>query len=346
LKLEPQNWSTVPARAGAVLRRSLSSTVASSHRRALRGWSDTVSVIGATDTHSNPALRAAVPRPSDRALLRLSGATLTLVGLLLLGFVLQVVGISGLSELRSQSNLYQQLRTELASATAPVAQVDGANHLYPLGTPMFTLTVPSIGLRQVVVEGTSSRTMLEGPGHRRDTPLPGQAGATVIMGRQSAYGAPFGSIGSLKPGDMITAITGQGVSHYRVSGVRFAGDPQPAALAAGKGRLTLVSATGLPYLPFGVIRVDATLVGKPFVTPNPVLLVGSLTDAELPLASDPSGWLPLTFLLEGAVLALVLFSLAFRRWGRWQTWVVALPVSLLLGAGIGEQVMVLLPNLY
>jgi sortase A len=342
LKLDNNVWSTAPARVGAVLRRSL----AGSAHQVRRGWSDTVAGLASQDTAANPALRSAILRPSDRALLRLSGATLTLVGILLLGFVVQVVGVSGLSEVRAQSLLYQDFRVQLASATAPVSQVDAHNRLYPLGTPVAVISVPAIGMHQVVLEGTSSRVLLAGPGHRRDTPLPGQSGPSVILGRQSAYGAPFGTIAQLRPGDVITTITGQGVSHYTVTKVRFAGDPQPAALTGASGRLILVSAVGLPYLPYGVVRVDATLTSRAFVTPNPVLLVGSLTDSEGTLASDPSGWLPLTFLLEGAIAAIILFTIANRRWGKWHTWIVAVPVSLLLGAGIGEQIIVLLPNLY
>lgn len=271
---------------------------------------------------------------------------MTLVGVLLVGFVVQVVGVSQLAEARAQSLLYQNFRYELAAATAPVAQVNSHDHLYQLGTPVALVSIPALGVRQVVVEGTTSGAMLEGPGHRRDTPLPGQTGASVIMGRQAAYGGPFGAIGQLVKGDVITAITGEGKSTYTVADVRYAGDPQPPALTGAQGRLTLVSVTGTPFLPSGIVRVDATLTSKPYLTPNPVLLIGSLTDAEGALASDPSAWLPLTFLLEGALLAIILFSLAMRRWGRWHTWIVAIPVSLLLGAAIGQQVVVLLPNLY
>ena len=271
---------------------------------------------------------------------------MTLVGVLLIGFVVQVIGVSQLTEVRSQTLLYQQLRFELANATAPVAQVDPKNRLYPMGTPVAFLQIPAIGFGQVVVEGTTSSVMLDGPGHRRDTPLPGQTGASVIMGRQAAYGAPFGSLGQLSKGDKIVAITGEGKSTYVVDDVRYAGDPQPAALTASQGRLTLVSATGTPFIPDGVVRVDATLTSKAFVTPTPVLLIGSLTSAEDELATDPSGWLPLTFLLEAAIAAIVLFTFALRRWGRWQTWIVAVPVALLLGSAIGQQVVVLLPNLY
>ena len=339
-----------------MFRRSITAvgTGARSTRRAVRtasttvshGWNTGVGRIAASDTSSNPELRAPVARPSERAILRLSGATMTMVGILLLGFVAQVIGVSQLSEVRSQSLLYQNLRYELADATAPVAQVDQHNHLYALGTPVALLQIPVIGVRQVVVEGTTSGAMLEGPGHRRDTPLPGQTGVSVIMGRQAAYGGPFGAIGELAAGDKILATTGQGTSTYVVTDVRYAGDPQPDAVTPQQGRLTLVSATGTPYIPTGVVRVDATLSTKPYITPNPVLLIGSLTPAEGELATDPSGWLPLTFLLEAAIAAIILFSLALRRWGRWQTWIVATPVALLLGASIAQQVVVLLPNLY
>ena len=45
--------------------------------------------------------------------------------------------------------------------------------IVPVGDPVALLTIPSIGLEQVVVEGTASGDTLVGPGHRRDTPLPG-----------------------------------------------------------------------------------------------------------------------------------------------------------------------------
>ena len=128
--------------------------------------------------------------------------------------------------------------------------------------------------------------------------------------------------------------------------MRFAGDPQPLAPDAGTGRLTLVSASGPAFLADGVVRVDATLTSKPFATPIPALLVGSLTSAESPLASDESGWLPLLLFLELAAVAIFAFTIAVRRWGSWHTWVVATPVALVLGCTIAEQVIVLLPNLY
>ncbi|MCU1534253.1 MAG: peptidase sortase [Glaciihabitans sp.] len=311
-----------------------------------RAWRARIDRLASSSTRANPELLRSVARPTERQLRRVSGVTLTLVGILLLGFVLQVVGISQLRHERDQSLLYSQFRYDLANSTAPVGQVDQDGRLYALGTPVALVAIPALGVSEVVLEGTSSRTLLSGPGHRRDTALPGQAGAAVIMGRQAAYGGPFAELGSLHAGDLITTTTGQGSADYTVTDVRYAGDPQPGPLASGAGRLTLVSATGPAYFADGVVRVDARLVSKPFITPNPVLLVGSLTEAEAPLSSDSSGWLPLLLALELGALAVFLFTVALRRWGRWHTWIVAVPVSLVIGSAVGEQVVVLLPNLY
>ncbi|MCZ0981039.1 hypothetical protein O1L60_24275 [Streptomyces diastatochromogenes] len=40
---------------------------------------------------------------------------------------------------------------------------------------------------------------MSGPGHRRDTALPGQPGASVIMGRQWGYGSPSSTSTGSRP---------------------------------------------------------------------------------------------------------------------------------------------------
>ena len=265
---------------------------------------------------------------------------------LLLGLFLHLLVISHLSEHRSQRLLYSQFRGELALGTAPIGQVDVDGRLLSIGAPVAVVSIPAIGVDATVVEGTTGRALMSGPGHRRDSPLPGQQGVSVIYGRQAAYGGPFGDIGKLVAGDTITATTGQGTSTYQVVDVRRAGDQAPPLKSATAGRLTLVSATGTPFASGSIIRVDADLEGKTQPTPQPVLRLGSLTAAEDPLASDPSGWLPMALLLELVVAVGVLLVLALRRWGRWHTWIVAVPVVILLGIEIAQQVVVVLPNLY
>ena len=83
---------------------------------------------------------------------------------------------------------------------------------------MAVLDIPAIGIRDmVVVQGTSAENMTLGPGHLRDTPMPGQAGVSEIFGRRATFGAPFARLDDLRPGDVIVTITGQGRSVYRVA---------------------------------------------------------------------------------------------------------------------------------
>ena len=286
-----------------------------------------------------------VAQPNPKQSILLSGTTLTLLGVMLSGFIADAALVSPLRYAREQIVQMEEFRTTLANGSAPVGQMDANGDLYPLGTPVAIMNIPALNMTAVVDEGSTSRVMLAAPGHRRDTVLPGQRGASVIYGRQSLYGGPFGGLAQLKAGNTIRVTTGQGKSLYRISGVRT-GDAPPKAVSTAPGTLTLVSTTGFPFFPDTVIRVDASLISTPKETALPVLYAASLTPAEKILGSDDSGWLPLLLILELGI-GLVLLALAgMRYWGRLQTWVVAVPTLLALGIVLAEQVVVLLPNLY
>ena len=94
----------------------------------------------------------------------------TMIAIVCLWVAVQLLFLSSISQNRAQDLLYNEFRGELAGATAPVGPI------VPPGDPVALLTIPSIGLEQVVVEGTASGDLLVGPGHRRDTALPGQVG--------------------------------------------------------------------------------------------------------------------------------------------------------------------------
>ncbi|MCW2854403.1 MAG: hypothetical protein JWR52_18 [Marmoricola sp.] len=265
---------------------------------------------------------------------------------LVLGLALHLFVLSNLAEHRSQTVLFSQFRNELAFGTAPIGQVDTSGALLNPGAPVAILAIPSLGIKDTVVEGTSGRVLLAGPGHRRDTPLPGQQGVSVVYGRQLAYGGPFADVGQLKAGDRIVTTTGQGRATYRVIDVRHAGDKAAVLPTAAAGRLTLVTADGTPLMAGAVTRVDAALVGTAFPTPQPVLRPGTLAPAEDALASDSSGWLPLFLWGELALLVVGGVILSLRRWGRWHTWIVGVPLALLVGVEMAKQVVVVMPNLY
>lgn len=275
----------------------------------------------------------------------LPGAALLVLAVALVVFLADLTVVGTLRHDRDQRTTYDQLRYSLAEGTAPVGQTDDQGRLLPLGTPVAVLEAPQLGLREVVLEGTTSGVLTSGVGHRRDTPLPGQAGTSVLMGRQAAFGGPFRRLPALAPGNTLTVVTGQATSLYRVIGVRRAGDPVPAALAAGKGRLTMITADGPAWMPTGVLRVDADLVTGVQPAPRRVLPLGSVTAPEQPMQGDPSTLIVLVLWGEALVGAALGVAFLRRRWGRWQTWVVAVPALGVLALLVADQAARLLPNL-
>lgn len=293
-------------------------------------------------------LAPAAPRTRVRgvtAVRHLARGGLLSLAALLLGITAQLLLVSGVQQHSAQHAAFDELREQLALGTAPVAQTDQQGKLLAPGTPVALIDVPSLGLNQVVFEGTDSAVTTDGPGHRRDTPMPGQAGTSVLMGRAAAYGAPFGHLTDLAAGNTFTVTTGQGKATYQVIDVRRAGDPAPVPAAAGKGRLVLVTATGPRFMPGGILRVDADLISAPFQTPAAVIRSGTLPDAEQPLAR-PSGvpW-PLVLWLQALLLASVAAVWTWHRWGRHQTWIVFAPVVAVLGLQVATRTTELLPNL-
>ena len=164
------------------------------------------------------------------------GTSLLILAVTALGFVAWVGLFSSLHYDKAQLNAYDALRVELAAGTAPNGPIlpnSPTGQLLPLGAPVAVLSIPAIGLRTVILQGTTSSVLEDGPGHLRDTVMPGQAGVSVILGRQTAYGGPFGGLASLVPGDSIKVVTGQTVASYTVIDLRRAGDPLPPAPAIG-----------------------------------------------------------------------------------------------------------------
>lgn len=303
--------------------------------------------IGSTALTNGARGRRAEPRP-ERAPIRPGGghealsfvsSAFTMIALICLWFVLQVLVLSGYSAERDQQLLYAQLRTELAEATAPTGPV------VPAGDPVALLSIPRLGLQQVVVEGTASGDLFAGPGHRRDTVLPGQQGVSVVYGKASTYGKPFADLERLRPGDRVITQTAQGETEFKVDGIRRAGDSL-AALPAGAARLTLVTAQGQGRLgalrPGETVYVDATAAQA---MPVPAGRPTAIPEAEKPMAGDTSA-LPMLALALAALGALTLGIVTARqRWSGALVWVIATPVVIALAWFSTDTVMRLLPNL-
>jgi sortase A len=267
----------------------------------------------------------------------------TMIAIVCLWVAAQLLFLGSIEQNRAQDLLYQELRYTLAG---PPDKTPPLGPVVPVGDPVALLTIPSLGLEQVVVEGTASGDLLAGPGHRRDTPLPGQVGTSVVYGRATTYGGPFRHLTDLRVGDRIQVVGAQGETVYTVSGLRTGGDPLPQPLTEGAGRLTLVTAKGSGRLgaitPDTVVYVDAE-TRKAF--PAPPGRPAAVPDSEKAMAAD-QGAVPLLALCLALLLAVTLGVVAARqRWSTVLVWVVATPLVLALSWVSTDVVMRLLPNL-
>lgn len=277
--------------------------------------------------------------------MQLARGVLLMVLALSVAVLLEVTFVSSVQQRAAQHKAFDKLRGELADGTAPLASTDKKGREVRPGTPIAYLEIPSIHLKQVVVEGTSSGNLMTGPGHRRDTALPGQPGVSVLMGRRAAFGGPFSDIASLRKGATIRVTTGQGKFTYKVIDVRRQGDPVPPTLKPGAGRLLLATAGGGRFVPAGIIRVDADLATPTVVGSPPLFATGALPAAEDFMASDRSTLWALAMWLQALVAAVVGATWAWYRWGRSKAWIVfAPPIALVALMAAGEFAR-LLPNM-
>jgi sortase A len=302
-----------------------------------------IDVVPARTTRRAPgSQRARPPMPGAVAITLASITAFSVVAVFLGAYA---YGLSALQEQRSQDQLFASFRGLLDPSSPTAPSIGGA--IAP-GSPVALLNSPIAGLHNVVVvEGTTSGDLLEGPGHLRDSPLPGQPGESILMGKSTTAGAPFGGITRLHQGDVITVRTGQGRFRFVVEGQRVAGDPLPQIPSSGS-LLTLITSAGSGWLgrlaPSRLVYVDARLQGKDVASPpgRPV----AVTPAEIQGHGDPSAWPFVVFWLQGLLVGLVGLVWLWSRWGLSRTWLIGAPVLLGILWGLSTELMRLLPNVF
>jgi sortase A len=89
------------------------------------------------------------------------------------------------------------------------------------GHPFGRIVIPRLGLRMVVVEGTSESDLRLGPGHYDAasgiaTALPGMGKVVAIAGHRTTYLHPFRHIDELQSGDNIYLEMPYGTFRYRI----------------------------------------------------------------------------------------------------------------------------------
>jgi len=84
------------------------------------------------------------------------------------------------------------------------------------GEVICKLVISKINLETNVLSGTDQSILKKGPGHYKETPLPGEPGNCAIAGHRTMYGHPFRHIDKLDQGDEIVIYTRDGRYVYRV----------------------------------------------------------------------------------------------------------------------------------
>ncbi|MGY0462692.1 sortase [Kitasatospora sp. cg17-2] len=258
---------------------------------------------------------------------------MSLLAAITMGFVGYLFTLSHVQQKHFQSTAYKSFQDQLGKATAPTGKAAD-------GSPVALLDIPAIGLHQaVVVEGTTGRDLMRGPGHRRDTALPGQTGVAVLFGRGATFGAPFGELNKLRVGDKIEATTGQGKFTYTVN---VYGDQDHPIVDPVRNRLVLVTSDS-NWIPESTVMIGARLDGDPVANPGGR---PATVPYDKALAADKGALAALqlwTLGLLGAVVAVVVLA---RYWHRSAAYLSLAPVVGALLWAVYENAAALLPNLY
>jgi sortase A len=274
------------------------------------------------------------------------GRVLVTVGILLLLFVTYQLWGTGIYQARQQDHLRSQFEHSLQRAAAPATTTPAtttpsttpatATTLAPIAVPaggnaLGIISIPKIGVNQVVVEGVDVDDLRKGPGHYPFTQLPGHAGNTAIAGHRTTYGAPFGNLDQLNAGDRITVTTVQGKFTYQVTTQQVVDPSDVAVLAAppapahpGPKIATLTLTTCNPkYSAAQRLVVKGNLVLDSGAQPLPAVATPKGAVASIDgLSGETSSRTPTIIWAVIAAIIGLLWWLAFHRHPRWPTWFV------------------------
>ncbi len=162
--------------------------------------------------------------PSVRTALPLA---LMLMGAVLLLYVATQYG----TMYREQRRLADEWQRQ-NSVTSPAERVQ-------VGDGLTKVSIPKINLDAIVVEGTSRKQLLLGPGHMANTAAPGEAGNAVITAHRDTF---FRHIYELSKGDDIQIRRNGKLYTYEVTGKKVVDPEDLSVIKQTKDkRLTLIT---------------------------------------------------------------------------------------------------------
>ena len=142
-----------------------------------------------------------------------------IAGLALFAYAVWVFGYGYIEARASQADLRslfsfsgngsvdpEYLRGEAAALDARLKYLD----------PVGEISIPGIGVKSMIVEGSDKEALKKGPGHIEETGLPGLGGNFAVAGDRVLYGAPFLSLNEVKVGDEVKVKMPYATLVYRV----------------------------------------------------------------------------------------------------------------------------------
>jgi sortase A len=233
-------------------------------------------------------------------------------------WLVDLVGVALIGTNMIGASRQQQLSATLAkppvlSSTQSTSASFPPTRTSAIGVAIGRLVIPSIGVRETVIEGTDLQQLTFGPGHVRGTAIPGEAGNAVIAGHRTTWGRPFARLNELRPGDTITFTDAAGHSVYVVaSSTVINPDDRSVLQPTNANVLTLLTCTP-PHFATHRLEVRALLRSTTKAGPAAPL---PPEGARMAPGAMSSLWV-LLWLVLFSILAIMLFALGASTKRRW-----------------------------
>ncbi|MFN0025674.1 MAG: sortase [Acidimicrobiales bacterium] len=266
------------------------------------------------------------------ALLSWVGGVTLIVLAVVVGFALWMSG--GRNE-----SVQQQGFTEFNGASLLISEGVYPQKVWPKDLPVALVRFQRFGRSVAIFGGIGKSELRRGPGYDPTTPMVGELGNAVFIGKSSTYGSPFADLDQLLVGDQLIVESGYGALAYRVTEVLQVDRNDPAIYepVTDDSRLSLVGHSGHPLSSERVLvrtSLDAT---------------GVLGQAALPTVppSSSTGFAPL--LVVGLLCCVaVMVALGEQVLPQYTTaraarWIVA-PLLLAIAVPLAEQILLFLPR--
>lgn len=151
-------------------------------------------------------------------MIRLTAELALTAGFVLLLFAFYLLVWSNHRTAAAQDDLLAQFRTEAGKDGAAASK----KRLDP-GDGVAVLHIPKFGKDWafVVLEGTETDDLRNGPGRFTDSAMPGEIGNFAIAGHRATHGEPFANLDTVDEGDQLVVETGKEWLVYEVTWSRI-----------------------------------------------------------------------------------------------------------------------------